>query len=203
MNIIHIIDFNCPYSYIGLKRLEKAVNELNLNVEWEMKSFELEPNLKGEKSLRNVEELNEIAEDEGLDTDFRDVKITSSRNAHRLVKYAQSKDLKTAHDLTEKIFYHNFIKNEDISSKEVLSEIAISCNLDENEVERILKSDSYEIEVYLDCEDAISNGITTTPFYILSLNEERLMIPGAFPIEDFKSALKDLSSGELSKKTFI
>ena len=43
MNIIYLIDFNCPYSYIGLKRLQKAIESLNLDVEWEMKPFELEP----------------------------------------------------------------------------------------------------------------------------------------------------------------
>ena len=167
-----------------------------------MKSFELEPNLKGKKSLSEIEELKKIANNDGLNIDFEDVEITSSRNAHRLVKYAVTKDLKIAQDLVEKIFYNNFVKNENISSEEPLTKIAVSCNLDENEVKRILKSDSYEIEVYLDFEEAISNGITATPCYILSLNEERLIMPGVFPIEDFKTALKDLSSGNLSKKTF-
>ncbi len=202
MKIIYISDFNCPYSYIGLKRLKKAVNDLKLNVEWEMRSFELEPNLKGKKSLSEIEELKKIANNDGLNINFEDVEITSSRNAHRLVKYAVTKDLKIAQDLVEKIFYNNFVKNENISSEEILTKIAVSCNLDENEVKRILKSDSYEIEVYLDFEEAISNGITATPCYILTLNEERLIMPGVFPIEDFKTALKDLSSGNLSKKTF-
>ena len=43
MNILYLIDFNCPYSYIGLKRLENAVESLGIDVEWELKSFELEP----------------------------------------------------------------------------------------------------------------------------------------------------------------
>ena len=38
-----MIDFNCPYSYIGLERIKKAAEGLNLDVEWEMRSFELEP----------------------------------------------------------------------------------------------------------------------------------------------------------------
>ena len=45
MKIIHWSDFNCPYSYIGLKRLSDAVNELDLDPEWELKAFELEPML--------------------------------------------------------------------------------------------------------------------------------------------------------------
>ena len=45
MKIIHLSDFNCPYSYIGLKRIANACAELDLDVEWEMVSFELEPNI--------------------------------------------------------------------------------------------------------------------------------------------------------------
>ena len=43
MRIIYLIDFNCPYSYIGLNRIKNACSELDLDVEWEMKPFELEP----------------------------------------------------------------------------------------------------------------------------------------------------------------
>ena len=43
MNIIYLIDFNCPYSYIGLERLKKCCEKLNIDAEWEMKAFELEP----------------------------------------------------------------------------------------------------------------------------------------------------------------
>ena len=43
MRIIYLIDFNCPYSYIGLERIKKAAERLNLDIEWEMRSFELEP----------------------------------------------------------------------------------------------------------------------------------------------------------------
>ena len=42
MKIIYWSDFNCPYSYIGYTRLRKAIDELRLNIEMEMKAFELE-----------------------------------------------------------------------------------------------------------------------------------------------------------------
>ena len=32
MRIIYLIDFNCPYSYIGLKRLENAVERENIKL---------------------------------------------------------------------------------------------------------------------------------------------------------------------------
>ena len=37
MRIIFWSDFNCPNSYIGLHRLKQAVDELDIEVEWQMK----------------------------------------------------------------------------------------------------------------------------------------------------------------------
>ena len=45
MKITHWSDFNCPNSYIGLVRLKKAADELDLDFEWIMKPFELYPTL--------------------------------------------------------------------------------------------------------------------------------------------------------------
>ena len=52
-------------------------------------------------------------------------------------------------------------------------------------------------------EEALSNGITATPCFILFKNEERLIIPGAFSTEEFEIALKDFESGEIKNKSFI
>ena len=48
MKIIYWSDFNCPYSYIGYTRLKKAMNELKLDIELDMKAFELEHELDDE-----------------------------------------------------------------------------------------------------------------------------------------------------------
>ncbi|MBR5954661.1 MAG: DsbA family protein [Methanobrevibacter sp.] len=48
MKIIYWSDFNCPYSYMGYVQLKKAIRELKLDIELEMKAFEIEPNLDDE-----------------------------------------------------------------------------------------------------------------------------------------------------------
>lgn len=221
MKIVHWSDFNCPYSYIGLNRFKNATEELNLEFEWEMKAFELEPMLKDmpttamtirhatkfgitpETAQEEIKEIDEIAKREGLEINYKDVQLTSSRNAHRLTKFVQNKYPKIAQDLIFKIFEANFRENRIIADINVLVDIAKSCKIDENEARDILENNSYDLEVSLDMEDARFNGLNSVPFYILMINEDQLSIPGAFEKEDFKIAIKDMLSGEMRYKTFI
>lgn len=219
MRIIHWGDFNCPYSYIGLNRMNNALNEFDLDVEWQMKSFELEPKITGEKIITTAEmysekygitledaklridEIEKIARKDGLEIKYR--QITSSKDAHRLVKYAQNRHPQIAQKLIEEIFKSNFEKNEVISSHDVLIKIAASVGLDEDKVKEMLLSNSYEIEVDLDLEDALLNGITFIPCYALYCKDERLIIPGVFEKEDLEIAIEDLLSGDIKNKTFL
>ena len=218
MKILHLSDFNCPYSYIGLNRLKDALSELDLDAEWEMRSFELEPNarnlstidrhsirhgLSREDAIKEIEEIEEIARSEGLDINYGEMVINSSRDAHRLVKYVQENHPEASEELVLKIFESNLILNENIASHEVLLNIAASCGLDEDEIAEFLKSESLKIEVYLDADEAISNGISTVPYYFIEHDGERLIVPGVFEKESFKTAFRDLLSGEMKEKTFL
>ena len=220
MNIIYLIDFNCPYSYIGLKRLQKAIESLNLDVEWEMKPFELEteagkrPTIstteryaeKYELSLEDasakIAEIEEIAHEEGLEINFKDMLPTSSKDALRLTKYSQNMHPEITLKLVEEIFYSNMVQNENIADVNVLTEIAISCGIAEDDAKKILENNYYNIECYLDKEEALLHGITATPCFILNHKGQRLIIPGAFTAEEFETAIKDMISGEMENKTF-
>ena len=196
IRIIHWSDFNCPYSYIGLKRLSDAVNELNLNLEWELKSFELPLS-----HAIDDKDLEEIGKKDGLI--IKSISLTSSRNAHRLTKFVENNYPELSQDLIFKIYESNFSKNEDISDIEVLTNIAASAGLNEKQIREMLLSNSYDFEVELDTQDALFNGINSIPHYILYVDGQQLIVPGAFEKEDFKIALKDLISGELKYKTFL
>jgi predicted DsbA family dithiol-disulfide isomerase len=195
MKIIHWSDFNCPYSYIGLKRLTDAVDELDLKPEWELKSFELPLNHK------IAENIKEIAENDNLI--INSISLTSTRNAHRLTKFVQKNYPKLSQDLIFKIYEANFSRNEDISDIDLLTRIAASIGLSEDEIKEMLLSNSYDFEVELDTQDALFNGINSTPHYILYVDGQQLIVPGAFEKQDFKIALEDMISGEMEYKTFL
>lgn len=221
MRIIYLIDFNCPYSYIGLERIKKACDSLNLDAEWEMRSFELEPQAGKRPEMTTIEryaskyelsldeasdkiaEIEEIALDDGLNINFKDMPLTSSKDALRLTKFADNMHPEITLNLVEEIFYSRFVKNENIADNNVLTKIAVSSGLEESAAKKIIENNYYNIEIFLDKEEALSNGITATPYFILEKNEERLIIPGAFSTEEFEIALNDFVSGDLKDKTFI
>ncbi len=221
LKITHWSDFNCPYSYIGLKRLSDAVETLELEAEWELKAFELEPTLTKKPTVpmltrhavkfglteseaqKELDEIDSIARSDNLDMNYAGTQLTSSRNAHRLVKFAQSRYGETAQELVFKIFEANFRDNEIIADTDVLTRTAVKVGLDESEVKSVLEGNSFDIEVSLDMEDARFNGLNATPFYILTYDEEQLSVPGAFEKIDFEIALEDLINGEIRYKSFI
>lgn len=220
MNILYLIDFNCPYSYIGLKRLENAVESLGIDVEWELKSFELEP-LAGKRAsigmaqrysdkygitLEEAEvklvEIENIASADGLKINLKDKTLRSSKDAHRIAKYVQSKYPETALKLVEEIFKAYFVDEKNIADIKVLGPIAVSCGIEESEVTKILENNYYNIEIELDKDEAITHGITATPCFILNQKEEKLIIPGVFSTEEFKTALKDFAEGNIKSKSY-
>ena len=206
MKILYLSDFNCPYSYIGLNRMKNVCNELNLNVEWELKSFELDFDNISAIDMYPTDEIGDIertASDEGLTIKLEKMPIRSTRDAHRLVKYVQREYPEAALELVFKIFELNFSENEDIANHEALINAAASCGFEKDEISEFLKRDSLDIEVYLDMDEAISYGITTIPYYFIEYNNERLIIPGAYEKESIKTAFKDLLSGEMKDKSFI
>jgi predicted DsbA family dithiol-disulfide isomerase len=127
--------------------------------------------------------------------------LKSSRNAHRLAKFVQKNHCELLEELIFKIYEANFARNEDISDIDVLSGIASSLGLDD--AGEMLSGNSYDFEVELDTQDALFNGITSIPHYILHVDGQQLIIPGAFERQDFKIALEDLISGEMKNKTFL
>ena len=193
MRIIYWSDFNCPNSYIGLVRLKRATDELDLDVEWEMKPFELYPTLFNkptnsittqniikygitpEDAKAKIEETEKIALNDGLRINYKDIQLTSSRNAHRLVRYVQKKHSNLSQDLIFKIFEANFIDNKIIADIDTLVEIASSLGLDDIEIRNMLESDSYDFEVRVEEEEAMIMGVEAIPLYFLNISEEQLI----------------------------
>lgn len=198
MRVFFWSDFNCPYSYIGLNRLSQAIDELNLECEWEMMAFELP--LQHSFTASQIREIEEIAESEGLSIHLNE--LTSSRDAHRLVKFTKENCPESLLELIFKIYEANF-SYRDISNHDVLIDISKECGLNVNAVKNFLLTKKYKVEVEVDTEEAVFNAITSVPHYIVQSDAHQLIIPGAFEKEDFKIALEDLTSGEITEKSFL
>ena len=210
MKITYIIDYNCPYSYIGLQRIRKACENLDLDAEWEMRPFEIEPqagkrttmsiteryaekyDLSPEEASDKIKETEEIAHKDGLEMNFKDITLTSSKDALRFSKYIQNNHPELTLSLVDKIFNANMVENINLTDLDILADIAVSCGIDESEARKILENNYFNIDVFRDIDNAISMGITSTPCFILEEDEGKTIIKKVLSTEEFETALKDL-----------
>ena len=209
MKITYWSDFACPYCYIGNTRLKRAIDDLNLDVEFDIRAFELDQNaprnvqsttverfakkygLSLEDAERQVSQISGLGHDEDIDFKYETTLYTNTRDAHRLIKLAQSKYPDKVEELSESLFDAYFVENLKLADRDVLLKIALDTGLDENDVKEVLNSDLYNIKVEEDEDIALSAGIHAVPFYLF---DNKYSIPGALSYDDFKKVLTQIIS---------
>ena len=207
MKFTYWSDFACPYCYIGNTRLKRAIDDLNLDVEFDIRAFELDQNapenvqsttverfakkygLSLEDAERQVSQISGLGHDEDIDFKYETTLYTNTRDAHRLIKLAQSKYPDKVEELSESLFDAYFVENLKLADRDVLLKIALDTGLDENDVKEVLNSDLYNIKVEEDEDIALSAGIHAVPFYLF---DNKYSIPGALSYDDFKKVLTQI-----------
>lgn len=201
-------DYACPYCYIGETRLKKALAALNLldQTTLIMRSFPLDPNAPAvpsgkdivariaekygfsmEESARQVHQITQLGQQEGLDFHYESVLSTNTLDAHRLTKYAASlRDPVVTQHVIEEFFRANFEKNLPLSDHQVLLDAAAVAGLDTEGAEAILHSDAFLKEVLQDHQEAMQYGIQAVPFFVIG----SYYVPGAVTVDDFKTVLQ-------------
>lgn len=106
--------------------------------------------------------------------------MPNSSLAHQLTYYARDKGLfPEAHRAIMEAYYKD---SRDIGSIDVLTEIASDIGLNGIEVKGILESSKYLDDVNSSSRKAISQGISSTPTFIIN---DKHTISGAQPLETF------------------
>lgn len=207
MKITYWSDFACPYCYIGNTRLKRAINDLNLDVDFDIRAFELDQNapsdvqsttverfavkygLSIDDAKKQVNQISQLGADEGIDFKYETTLYTNTRDAHRLMKLAQEKHPESVEKLATMLFDAYFVKNLKLADHEVLVGIGLDAGLDEEEIMEVLESDLFNAKVEEDENIALSAGIHAVPFYLF---DGKYSIPGALSYEDFKSVLSQI-----------
>lgn len=207
MKITYWSDFACPYCYIGNTRLKRAIEDLNLDVEIDIRSFELDQNapkdvksttverfalkygLSIEDAKKQVNQISQLGIEEGIDFKYETTLYTNTRDAHRLMKLAQDRYPEIVGELSTMLFDAYFVENLKLADHEVLLEVGLKAGLKEDEIKDVLKSDLYNSKVQEDEDIALSGGIHAVPYYLF---DSKYSIPGALSYEDFKSVLSQI-----------
>jgi predicted DsbA family dithiol-disulfide isomerase len=203
-----VSDVVCPWCYIGKRRLEKALNQLKdqFDFDVEYSPFELNPDMplegKGQKEYLTQKFGNEskysqvighvtkVAAEEGLNFDFTNQRVSpNTRDAHRIIRFAKSKGNQL--EIKEALMKAYFEQGIDLSKKENLAQVAAGAGLGYDEVISLLESEEGRAEVIFAEQMNHRRGVTGVPFYIIN---NKYGISGAQPAEVFIETLTGIGS---------
>lgn len=205
-------DVVCPWCYLGKTRFEKAVEELrsegiDLDIELEWRSFELDPSAQGSYGMTLSELLSKkygVSIDEakrmngrlaslggevGIDFDFDRARPGSTFDAHRLIKAASAHGAGT--EMTNALMDAYFSHGAEIADHATLVEVANELNVEGLDPEAVLDTEQYALDVRSDQQLAQELEVTGVPFMVF---EGAYGLPGAQDVEVYKKVILNLLS---------
>lgn len=202
-------DYVCPFCYIGKRQLEKAIKDTGYEgqIEVEYKSFLLDPTTPidaDEPVISSLAKKYRMSEDEaknmtnnvairakevGLNYDFDKMKTANTVAAHRLAKWAETKE--KGHEMSERLLQAYFLEGEAIGKAEVLLKLVEEIGLDTEEAKGILNGNQFEDDVEKDIYTAQQLGVRGVPFFVF---DNKYGISGAQPQGLFEQTIEKAAS---------
>lgn len=210
VKIDFVSDVACPWCVVGLKSLEAAIARVGdqLSVELRFQPFELNPQMpaEGEDAVEHLTRKYGITAEQAahngeairargaeLGFEFRMDRrrhVYNTFDAHRLLHWAESQGEGRQLALKHALLRAYFTDGQDVSSAEVLANLAESTGLDGVRARQILASDEYVEAVRQQQRFYREQGISAVPSVIFN---DRHLLQGGQPVELFERALRQLS----------
>lgn len=202
-----IVDVVCPWCFLGKRRLDAAIAELNdLDIEVRYRPFQLDPSIPAEGIEREEYVIGKFGSADALDEAHArlfalgaDVGITyafdliektpNTLDAHRLVRWAAEEGL--GDPMIERLFSLFFEEGADLTSTETLVAAAEEIGLDGDEVTMKIEDGADLEAVKADIAHAGRMGITGVPAVIV---ENKFAISGAQTSEVLVDALRRIAA---------
>ncbi|TKB74089.1 MAG: DsbA family oxidoreductase [Nitrospira sp.] len=207
-------DIVCPWCYVGKRRLERALTQLNggahARITW--RPFQLNPTMPLDGMDRTTylkakfgsleafgpmeEQLLIAGTDEQIPFAFEKIQRTPNTFlAHRLVWYAAQQGKQD--EMVETLFRGYFLEGKNIGDPKTLTHIAAEAGLGRRETEEFLASDKGVVEVK--AEEAVGRrlGIRGVPYFVFNGS---IAISGAQPPDIIVSAIRQADESVISGK---
>ncbi|HSI77522.1 MAG TPA: DsbA family oxidoreductase [Lunatimonas sp.] len=203
-------DIMCPFCYIGKRRLEGALRQIDLTDEvtivW--KSFLLNPDMKTDPTRNSLEYLAEtkgwtneqtremvqhvvdMAAVEGLEYRMGDTKVANAMDAHRLIQLA--KTVGKGGDVEERLFRAYFMEGKNIADMDVLVELGEDVGIAEGRIRECLEKGEFSDSIRQDILEAQQVGVRGVPFFVFN---NQYAISGAQPVELFVQTMEKCLEG--------
>ena len=202
-------DVVCPWCYIGKRRFERALAELDgeLDVDVRYRPYQLDPTASPgtsqpvfgayaekfggpEQAQMIIDRVTETAAADGIEFRMDRALRANTLLAHRLLWWAEQPDSPaTQAAVKERLLRAYFIDGDDIGDPDTLADLAAELGSDRDDVLRFLESDAglAEVRGYLD--EAGELGISAVPTFVLN---GQWAIPGAQDPDTFVNVLRRL-----------
>jgi predicted DsbA family dithiol-disulfide isomerase len=208
-----VSDVVCPWCYIGKRRLEKAIQQVSDQYDFDLEyvPFELNSNMDkngvdqreylsdkfggDERYDQITDHTTSVAATEGLTFNFAKQKISpNTRNLHAIIDLAKEEGIQLA--VAEAFFTAYFTDGIDLSKPENITTVAVNAGLKKEKVEQRLGNDNARIKIELIEKEVQKLGITGVPFYILN---NKYGISGAQNPETFIKIFNELTSESITE----
>jgi predicted DsbA family dithiol-disulfide isomerase len=201
-------DVVCPWCYIGKRRFETAVAELDseIDVDFVFRPYQLDPTASPgkaqpvieayakkfgghERAQQIIDRVTAVAADNGIQFRMDRALRANTLLAHRLLWLAAATGHQVA--LKERLLQAYFIDGLDVSDPDVLADCAAEVGLDHDRVRAFLDSDDGVAEVRHELHEAAEMEITAVPTFVF---DGKWMVPGAQDPETFVQVLRRVVS---------
>ena len=198
-------DVVCPWCYIGKRRLQSALAERGIADEVEIvhRAFQLDPTastttsptidhlalkygVSRDDALAMMANVSNVAAGEGLAYRLDQTMTGNTRDAHRLVLWAQETDPGAAQRLLEVLYSAYFEQGRGVFTHADLVSLAAEAGLDADAARAMLAGTAYLDQVVEDQELARSFGASGVPFFVM---DRAFGVSGAQPVEVFLNAI--------------
>jgi predicted DsbA family dithiol-disulfide isomerase len=203
-------DVVCPWCYIGKRRFERALRELDgeFEIDVSYRPYQLDPTASlgkaepvfnayakkfgGEDQAHKIiERVTSAAAEDGIEFRLDRALRSNTLLAHRLIWFADQADSPVSQEtIKERLLQAYFIDGLNIGDPEVLAECAAEVGFDREQVAEFLDSERGQAEVRDQISQAAEIGVTAVPTYVV---DGRWAIPGAQDTETFVRVLRQLN----------
>lgn len=206
MHIDVVSDLACPWCFIGIERLERALADTGATATVSLHPFLLDPDAPESGSdvrarLRQkfgadpspaFARVEAAARETGLPLDYAKLTVSyPTVRAHTLLRHAAAKGTQRA--LSRALFAAYFLEAKNIADPEVLAEVAASHGLSREEVLRLTHDAEALAQTRAEAEHAARNGIRGVPLFIF---DGRTVLSGAQPEAVFRETIAAAASGQ-------
>ena len=168
-------DYICPFCYLGHHRLQRLRDCYDLKINWCFLEIHPETAKEGEAidSLdyssaqwqQMLANLQRIAEEENIPLSKLSF-ITNSKDALLLAEAAKHCGHDKFYRLHEKLFSAYFVDNRNIGNRDILNEIAESCNIDKETIDSAWTDEKHEKRLLNNFNSARKHKIQSVPSFV-------------------------------------